>query len=195
MTTAPRTQGRHEQPNVFGDPWNEPATTAVKIRTTLAFVAFLALIILFAATASGWVSDLAPEPAQPAAVASKANGAGRTAQSPVPVLAPSGMTAVQADEFAERLRSTPDGYFSRVSYPAFDMVVNGSLRRSGPADSALRISETETGISAMFARDGADYQVEFSCRGPGSEAGASCITEADVRAIVETLAVIGEDAS
>lgn len=172
--------------SIFGDPWNEPATTAVKVRTTLAFLVFMALVILFAATASAWVSSLTPEPVQtrPAADAVKANDAGRTAQSLIPVLAPSGMSPAQADEFAQRLRVTPDGYFSRVSFAAYDLVVNGSTRRSGPADSAIRLSQTETGLAAMFARDGADYQVEFSCRGPGSEAGVHCVSEAEALAVV-----------
>ncbi len=184
----------HEPASIFGDPWNEPASTAVKIRTTLAFLAFLALVLLFAATASAWVSSLTPEPAQigSAADAPKANDAGRRAQSPIPVLAPSGMTPAQADEFSQRLRATPDGYFSRVSFGDYDIVVNGSTRRSATADSAIRFSETETGLAAIFARDGADYQVEFSCRGPGSEAGVRCVTEAQARAFVEGFTAFAE---
>lgn len=196
MTSAPRAQRPNEQPGIFGDPWNEYATTASKVRMALVFVALLTLSILFAATASAWVSGFGPEPEQARAVAdaSKANDAGRVAQSPIPVLGPSSLTAAQAEEFAQRLRTSPYGYSSSVSLAAYDVVVDGSSRRSAP-DSAMRVSETERGLAVTFSRDGGDYQVEFVCRGPGSEAGASCVAEADALEYAAAFVTFGEDAA
>jgi hypothetical protein len=182
----------HEPAGIFGDPWNEPATAASGLRMSLVIGILVLAAIVFAATAAAWVSDFSSQGAQPQptvveATAFTGDTRGGTQQSPVPVLAPGGMTAAQSEEFARRFRATPDGYFARVSFGAYDVVVNGSTRRSGAGDSAIRISETETGLAAMFSRAGADYQVEFSCRGPGSEAGARCITEDQARAFVAAL--------
>jgi hypothetical protein len=182
--------GQHRQPSsIFDDPWNEPKTLAAKVRITLAFAAFLLLVILFAATASAWVSSLSDEAAPRPATTLKSNEASRLEQSPVAVLAPSGMSAAQADEFARRFRATPDGYFSSVAFGGYDVVVNASSARSARG-AEISVSETETGLAVAFHRDGAEYQVAFSCRGP-----ANCISEAEARAVVAALVVLDEGAN
>jgi hypothetical protein len=140
------------------------------------------------------------EPAPAVAAAFDAEALARFNAAPTPVLAPSQLSADGAAQFARTFRATPDGYFARVDLPGFDVVVNGSRAfgvapesagaRSGEI-SQLRISESETGLSAMFRRYGVDYQIEFACRGPGDEAGARCITPEEARAVVDSLVAVG----
>jgi hypothetical protein len=118
----------------------------------------------------------------------------------VPVLAPGDLTREQAAGFAERFRATPDGYFARLSLTNLDVVLNGTRRyavapeREGATatyTSQVRISESETGLAASFSRFGADYEIEFSCRGPGGEETPDCITEAEARALIDRLVAVG----
>jgi hypothetical protein len=119
---------------------------------------------------------------------------------PTPVLTPSHLSAEGTAQFARTFRATPDGYFARVDLPGFDVVMNGSRAFGVAPESAgartgeisqLRISESETGLSAMFRRYGVDYQIEFVCRGPGDEAGVRCVTPEEARALVESLVAVG----
>jgi FlaG/FlaF family flagellin (archaellin) len=203
----------HRNPSPFGDPWNEPASTASKLRTTLAVAVFIILVALFAATATAWVSAISTTPGAQQGLSAPKNSArsDRTASaedsrlttgSGIGVLAPRNMTGDQTAEFTARFRATPDGYFSRVSFDSYDVVINGTKSvsaagRSGATRDAseIRISETENGLSATFNRDGANYLVEFSCPGPGNEAGVACIGEADARAFVANLVTVTGGAS
>jgi hypothetical protein len=118
----------------------------------------------------------------------------------VPVLAPVGLSEEQAQRFVDTFRATPDGYFARMSMPEFDVVVNGTKIYAIPPESAgaterdtteLHVTESEDGMSATFNRFGADYSVEFACRGAGGEEGAKCLTEAQAREFVERLIAVG----
>jgi hypothetical protein len=114
--------------------------------------------------------------------------------SPAPVLAPGGLTMSEAAAFARSFHATPDGFFARVSLSRYDLVVNGSTSAAAASArglSEVRVSETETGLAAMFRRDGADYMLEFVCRGPGGETGARCATPEEARALTATLIRVG----
>lgn len=118
----------------------------------------------------------------------------------VPVLAPSGMSTEQAAGFARSFRATPSGYFARMSGDDFDVVINGTRAYAvappsagaRPRDtSANQFSESETGLGVTFARFGADYSVDFVCRGGGDEAGMECISQEAAASFVERLIPVG----
>lgn len=140
------------------------------------------------------------EPAPAVAATFDADALARFNAASTTVLAPANLSPERTAQFARTFRATPDGYFARVDLPGFDVVVNGTRAfgvvpesagaRSGEV-SQLRISESETGLSAVFRRYGVDYQIEFVCRGPGDEAGARCVTPEEARAVVESLVPVG----
>jgi hypothetical protein len=117
----------------------------------------------------------------------------------VPVLAPAAMSTEQADSFEDSYRATPDGYFARMAMNGYDVVVNGTrvfavapeAAGAPPArdTSEIQYSETDTGASVTFNRFGADYSIEFVCRGPGGE--PSCVSEAQATEFVERLVPVG----
>jgi len=122
------------------------------------------------------------------------------ASASVPVLAPSGMTSNQAAGFARSYRTTPDGYFARMSGDDYDVVINGTHAYAvAPPDAGARtrdtstyqFSESETGLGVTFGRFGADYAVDFECRGSGDEAGMDCITQQAATRFVERLIPVG----
>jgi len=118
----------------------------------------------------------------------------------VPVLAPSGMSSEQAAGFGRSFRATPSGYFARMSGDDFDVVINGtrayavappSAGARSRDTSANQFSESETGLGVTFARFGADYSVDFVCRGSGDEAGMECISQEAAASFVERLIPVG----
>lgn len=118
----------------------------------------------------------------------------------VSVLAPSGMSSEQAAGFARSFRATPSGYFARMSGDDFDVVINGtrayavappSAGARSRDTSANQFSESETGLGVTFARFGADYSVDFVCRGGGNEAGMECISQQAAARFVERLIPVG----
>lgn len=122
--------------------------------------------------------------------------ASKFADAVVPVLAPASMSTDQASGFADSYRATPDGYFARMAMDSYDVVVNGTRAFAVAPESAgarprdtsqVLFSETDTGASVTFNRFGADYSIEFVCRG----AGETCVTEAQATELVERLVPIG----
>jgi len=129
-----------------------------------------------------------------------ADAATRFDRSVVPVLAPETITPEQAARFATSFRATPDGYFGRLPQAGFDVVINGTRAFAVAPPSAgapvrdmseVRISQSETGLAASFSRYGADYEVEFACRGAGDELGARCLSAEEARALVDALVPVG----
>jgi hypothetical protein len=157
---------------VFGDPWSEPPSAASKAARTLALVAAVAAAIVFSATASAWIDGFSSEPPVRLAAASLPEPGGgaaldaatlaKMATSPIPVLVPNTLSATQASEIARRFRAVPDGYFVRISYERYDVVLNGARAARAADAPQVQISESETGLSASFARDGGEYLIEFS---------------------------------
>lgn len=122
------------------------------------------------------------------------------ASATVPVLAPASMTEDQAARFAESYRVTPDGYFARIPGADFDVIVNATRAFAvAPAEAGARpreastytIGESETGLGVTLSRFGADYSIDFACRGEGDEGGADCVTEDAAAAFVEQLIPVG----
>jgi hypothetical protein len=211
-------QNARPQPSI-GAPKPGPSPLAAKRALQAAVVVVLTLIAASAAAWVGLrgepsaVTDVQPggdptpergvrqvEPVSAIAATFDAEALAKFNDASTPVLAPSQLSPEATAQFARTFRATPDGYFARVDLPGFDVVVNGSRAfgvapesagaRSGEV-SQLRISESETGLSAMFRRYGVDYQIEFVCRGPGDEAGARCVTPEEARAVVEALVPVG----
>jgi hypothetical protein len=121
------------------------------------------------------------------------------ASASVPVLAPSAMSREQASSFVSSYRTTPDGYFARMALDEFDVVVNGTRMFAVAPEAAgapsrdttqYQFSESDTGLSVTFNRFGADYSIDFVCRGPGGE-GSACVTEAKAAEFVERLVPVG----
>lgn len=127
------------------------------------------------------------------------DGAEKFADASVPVLAPAAMSTDQASAFVDSYRTTPDGYFAQMAAEDFDVVVNGTRAYSvapeaagaTPRDTgAFQFSESDTGLSVTFNRFGADYSIDFVCRGAGGE-GATCVDEAEATQFVERLVPVG----
>ncbi|MGD2133815.1 MAG: hypothetical protein PVI23_13555 [Maricaulaceae bacterium] len=146
----------------------------------------------------------------PPATAEVASAAGRLfpgdlaerfAGAPVPVLAPGAISPEQARRFAETFRPTPDGFFARIGYDAYDVVVNGTRVYATPPPAAepitarrmsdLKVSESETGLSVTFSMFGADYSLDFVCRGAGEEESADCVGEEAAAEIARNLVPVG----
>ncbi len=144
-----------------------------------------------------------PVTAEQAGDSARAAGldAARFADATVPVLAPAGMSRGQAVQFTESFRATPDGYFARMSLEEFDVVVNGTRIYARAPEAAgappardtsqYQYSESETGMSVTFSRFGADYSVDFVCRGAGDEGGSECVSEAEAAELVGRLVPVG----
>jgi hypothetical protein len=127
------------------------------------------------------------------------NDGARFAEATVPVLAPAAMSREQASSFVSSYRTTPDGYFARLGLEEFDIVVNGTRMfavapqgAGAPSrdTTAYQFSESDTGMSVTFNRFGADYSIDFVCRGPGGE-GSACVSEAEAAEFVERLVPVG----
>jgi hypothetical protein len=122
------------------------------------------------------------------------------ASATVPVLAPSAMSREQASTFVSSFRATPDGYFAQLGQENFDVVVNGTRvfavapesAGARPPDAApYRFSESDTGVNVSFNRFGADYSIDFVCRGAGGAEANECITEAQAAEFVDRLVPVG----
>jgi hypothetical protein len=183
------------------------------VRKGEALIAAGVALALFAASAAALVAA-GPDPQAPAGAEQVAGrtaaltqddalrifgreAAAKMATSPIPVLAPASLTREQAAELGRKFRATSDGYFASFHHGAYDVVFNGSKgagAAAGGADrpdaSRVRVSQEDTGLSTSFTLRGAEYQVEFACRGPGSEAGATCLTPDEARAFIGDLVVI-----
>ena len=129
------------------------------------------------------------------------DAAARFAGATVPVLAPVGLSADQVARFADTYRSTPDGYFARVGYDEYDVVMNGTRayavapQASEPITAEemrdWKVSESETGLSVTFSRYGADYSLDFVCRGAGDEESADCVEEEAAAEMARNLVAVG----
>ncbi len=126
-------------------------------------------------------------------------GDAKFAESSVPVLAPAAMSTDQAETFADSYQTTPDGYFARMPSEEFDVVVNGTRAYAVAPEaagaqtrdtSAFQFSESDTGLSVTFNRFGADYSIDFVCRGAGGDAGG-CVDETKAAEFVERLVPVG----
>jgi len=128
--------------------------------------------------------------------------AARFADARVPVLAPASMSRDQAGAFLSSFRPTSDGFFARLGLEDFDVVMNGTrLYAVAPEGAGAprrdaagpQFSQTENGMSVSFNRFGADYSIDFVCRGSGGEEGSDCVTEAKAAEFVQRLVPVGGD--
>jgi hypothetical protein len=122
--------------------------------------------------------------------------------SPVPVLAPPpSVSAAAAGLDAEpAIRPTPDGYFAVYPGPKYDMSVHGTKAFTAapatapqapavePAAGGYRFEVGEGQAQIAFSRFGADYLIEFQCKGDLTR---PCIDETEAIAMAEKLLVVG----
>jgi hypothetical protein len=118
---------------------------------------------------------------------------------PAIVVAPSGMTQEQRDEFSRTFRATPDGYFASLTMDGYDVVINGTLAYS-VAPETLRFQRTsgrynlqkgEGSTDIAFADFGGDYLISFICQVyvEGQEGG--CVSDEDAVALFERMVPLG----
>jgi hypothetical protein len=118
---------------------------------------------------------------------------------PAIVVAPSGMSQAEKDEFSETFRATPDGYFASLTREGYDVVINGTLAYS-VAPESLRLqprtgryhvqkSEGETDIA--FSDLGGDYLIQFICQEYSEGEIGGCISDDDAVAFFERIVPLG----
>ncbi len=118
---------------------------------------------------------------------------------PAIVIAPSGMTAEQRDEFSQTFRATPDGYFANLTMDGYDVVINGTLAYSVAPENVrfqrmsgrYRIQKGEGSTDIAFSDFGGDYLLQFICQEyvEGQEGG--CVSDADAVALFERMVPLG----
>jgi hypothetical protein len=115
------------------------------------------------------------------------------------VVAPSGMTQEEKDEFSRTFRATPDGYFASLTRDGYDVVINGTLAYS-VAPESLRLqprtgryhvqkSEGETGIA--FSDFGGDYLIQFICQEYVEDQVGGCVSDEEAIAFFERIVPLG----
>jgi hypothetical protein len=115
------------------------------------------------------------------------------------VVAPSGMSQGERDEFSRSFRATPDGYFARLTRDDYDVVINGTLAYT-VAPASLRFqrrtgryfiqkSEGETGIS--FSDFGGDYLIQFVCHEFTEGQVGGCVSDEEAVALFERIVPLG----
>lgn len=118
---------------------------------------------------------------------------------PVIVVAPSGMSQTEKDEFSRTFRATPDGYFARLTGDDHDVVINGTFLFSVPPETVRYQRRTgrffvqkaygETDIS--FSDFGGDYLLQFICHQYGEEEEGGCVTDAEAEAFLDRMIPLG----
>jgi hypothetical protein len=113
---------------------------------------------------------------------------------PAPAVQPAGAEASAGlDASALKVQATPDGYFAVMPGKAYDMIIHGTkafttLPAGSPTPTAdktkYRFESAEGQHQLAFSRHGADYLIEFSCKGPPLK---PCVTEAEAKAIADQL--------
>jgi len=117
---------------------------------------------------------------------------------PVIVVAPSGLTQSEKDEFSNTFRATPDGYFVRLTGDDHDVVINGTnnytvapetvrfRRRTGRYFVQKGVGETDVSFSDF----GGDYLLQFICHEYTQEDGG-CVTDAEAVAFLDRMVPLG----
>lgn len=153
-------------------------------------------------------AERAPQVERPAGqlvqTESEAAASATAIASPVPVLVPPPSVAAAADGLEAaptQIRPVSDGYFANYPGARYDLSVHGTKQfaaapATAPAPAAqaeadaagYRFEEGEGQAILSFSRFGADYVLEFHCKGDLS---AACVTEAEAIAAAERLQVVG----
>ncbi len=113
---------------------------------------------------------------------------------PVPVLLPTGIVTPQgAGEPAYRALS--DGYYANYPGAEYDITISGSNRVYGTGNGtdvdAMSFARTAAGAQVALSRYGADYLVEFECKGFAGAQGDGCISEEDAMELARDLVIVG----
>jgi hypothetical protein len=118
---------------------------------------------------------------------------------PAIVVAPSGLSQPEKDEFARTFRATPDGYFARLTRDGYDVVINGTLAYAVPPASLrfqrrtgryfIQKSIGETGIS--FSDFGGDYLIQFICQQYTEGQVGGCVSDEEAVALFERMVPLG----
>ncbi|MCG8442729.1 MAG: hypothetical protein MI723_13080 [Caulobacterales bacterium] len=178
---------------------------------TIAFAGVLAALACAGAPAAA--QDVVPEQGErrvqwPVGVESMTATAARVfpagagdafAASPVPVLAPAGLTSADRDAFSNTFGATADGFYAVIPRGAFDVVLNGTvsyvvspaLIKEIPRDGFTYLyEEGDAGTNISFNRFGADYLLEFECRDAINYA-SDCVTEQEAVELADSLVIVG----
>lgn len=121
-----------------------------------------------------------------------------TTAPPVPVLLPTGIVIPQGVDSQPRFQPLSDGYYAAYPGIDYDIIVNGTNETvAGTSEiesqidkDALIFQPTSTGAMVSFSKYGADYLVEFECKGADG-ASPDCISEADALKIAQDLIIAG----
>lgn len=146
-----------------------------------------------------------PRSAEPSALASRliAGFSERTIDAfeaaPAIVVAPSGMTDAEREEFGRTFRATSDGYFARLTGDDHDVVINGTLAYSvAPASvrfqritGAYRIQKAEGETGLAFQDFGGDYLLQFICHSFVEGQDGGCVTDEEAVAFYNRIVPLG----
>ncbi len=136
--------------------------------------------------------DLAERPAD-VAVANFGIESGGSAPA-VPVLLPTGIVTPQGAG-TPAFRPLRDGYYANYPGAAYDITVSGTDRVHGDGEVArnddMNFAQMAAGAQVSLSRYGADYLVEFECKGVEGALGDSCISEEDAMEIARNLVIAG----
>jgi hypothetical protein len=118
---------------------------------------------------------------------------------PAIVVAPSGMTQEQKDEFSRTFRATPDGFFAVLTFDDHDVVINGTLAFTVPPETLrfqrrtgryfVQKAEGETAIS--FSSFGGDYLIQFVCHEYSEGDVGGCVTDDEAIALFDRIVPLG----
>jgi hypothetical protein len=121
------------------------------------------------------------------------------AKAPAIVVAPSGMTQPQKDEFGRTFRGTKDGYFARLTFANYDVIFNGTLSYVVPPASLkltprttsneVRKANGETDVT--FSDFGGDYVIQFVCHKYDESTVGGCVSDADAIAFSKNIVPLG----
>lgn len=114
---------------------------------------------------------------------------------PVPVLLPTGIVTPQGAG-QPAYRPLNDGYYANYPGTDYDITVSGTNRVYGSAEGAedtagMSFERMAAGAQVSLSRYGADYLVEFECKGYAGARGDNCVSEEDALQIARDLVIAG----
>lgn len=118
---------------------------------------------------------------------------------PAIVIAPSGMTQEQRDEFSQTFRATPDGYFAVLTMDGYDVVINGTLAYSVAPETVrferlsgrYRLQKGEGSTDIAFSDFGGDYLISFICQAYVEGVEGGCVSDEEAVALFDRMVPLG----
>lgn len=113
---------------------------------------------------------------------------------PVPVLLPTGIVVPQGAG-QPAYRPLTDGYYANYPGAEYDITISGTNRVYGAGGQGsvdeMAFARTAAGAQVSLSRYGADYLVEFECKGFAGARGDGCISEDDAMEMARNLVIAG----